>query len=225
MRLAALRYSQQSNMHARNPELIEAEATCPQSASFPRNPAQSSGGKRISELTHAAARTNPLISVITVVYNGAAQLQSTIESALRLNRDDLEYIVIAGRTARATINLAGKTSLPEFCELVRRAQFLVGNETSAIHIAAAVGTPSICLLGGGHFGRFVPYPSGMPGSSPEPVYEPMPCFGCSWNCHLPHLKGRAVPCVTAINVVAVSAAIEQVLASTARSTTAHHATA
>jgi ADP-heptose:LPS heptosyltransferase len=127
-------------------------------------------------------------------------------------KDSAVCMNIEARTANVVVNLAGKTSLPEFCELVRRAQLLIGNETSAVHIAAAVGTPSICLLGGGHFGRFVPYPSNVTGPSPEPVYEPMPCFGCNWNCHLPHIEGRAVPCVAAITVAAVSAAIERVLA-------------
>ena len=60
-------------------------------------------------------------------------------------------------------NMTGRTSLPEFVELVRGAHLLIANETSAVHIAAAVGTPSVCLLGGGHFDRFMPYPVSLNG--------------------------------------------------------------
>lgn len=47
------------------------------------------------------------------------------------------------------LNLAGKTSLVELVEVIRGAKMLVGNDSSAIHIAAATGTPSVCIHGGG----------------------------------------------------------------------------
>jgi ADP-heptose:LPS heptosyltransferase len=79
----------------------------------------------------------------------------------------------------------------------------VGNETSATHIAVAVGTPSICLLGGGHFGRFVPYPDGVGGTIPVPVHHAMDCFGCDWHCTQPHRDGDPAPCIAAIAVDSV----------------------
>lgn len=124
---------------------------------------------------------------------------------------------IALHASSPTINLAGETSLPEFCELVRGARLLIGNETSAIHIAAAVGTPSVCLLGGGHFGRFVPYPASYTGTPPLAVYEGMSCFGCNWNCHLPFAKGDATPCVAAVEVASVTQAIAQIVGASAQS--------
>jgi cellulose synthase/poly-beta-1,6-N-acetylglucosamine synthase-like glycosyltransferase len=47
----------------------------------------------------------PLISIISVVYNGAEGLPSTIESVLRQERDDLEYIVIDGGSTDCTVEL------------------------------------------------------------------------------------------------------------------------
>ena len=69
------------------------------------NRAHGHGGKRVSEPALATMRGAPLISVITVVYNGAAQLQSTIESALQLERDDLEYIVVDGGSTDGTLDV------------------------------------------------------------------------------------------------------------------------
>lgn len=42
--------------------------------------------------------------------------------------------------------------------MLSNAVMLLSNDTSAIHIAAAVGTKTICITKGVHFGRFVPYP-------------------------------------------------------------------
>lgn len=105
------------------------------------------------------------------------------------------------------VDLTGRTSLVEFVEIVRSARFLIGNETSAVHIAAATDTPSVCLLGGGHFNRFAPYPSKITGRKPLPVYELMSCYGCNWHCTLPHREAGPVPCVESIQVEAVLAGV------------------
>ena len=123
---------------------------------------------------------------------------------------------VAAQSEAATINLAGRTSLAEFCEVVRNAELLVGNDTSAIHIAAVVGTPSVCIFGGGHFGRFLPYPASAGALAPVAVFERMPCFGCGFHCYMPHVDGQALPCVGAVSVAAVRAAMERVQASDAR---------
>ena len=101
------------------------------------------------------------------------------------------------------INLAGKTSLAELVELIRPARLLIANETSAVHIATAVGTPTVCITGGGHFGRFVPYPAHLPGIKPTLASYPMPCFNCNWVCHQPHEPSGPVPCIQAISVALV----------------------
>ena len=111
-----------------------------------------------------------------------------------------EYQLCADLAAAPTqpvVNMAGKTSLSEAVEIIRKAEFLVGNETSAIHIASAVDTPSICILGGGHFGRFVPYQYKREqfDTTPVPVFHPMDCYGCNWICTQPHEAGQAVKLV------------------------------
>ena len=55
-------------------------------------------------------------------------------------------------------NYTGQTTLSELTCLLAKSQILISNETGTVHIANAVGTPTVCILGGGHFGRFVPYP-------------------------------------------------------------------
>jgi ADP-heptose:LPS heptosyltransferase len=59
----------------------------------------------------------------------------------------------------APIDLTGRTPLPELVGLIAQAKILVSNETSAVHMAAAVGTRAVCISNGHQFGRFSPYPA------------------------------------------------------------------
>ena len=120
---------------------------------------------------------------------------------------------IAVSTTCQTQNMAGKTSLNDLVEVIREAEFLVGNDTSAVHIASAVGTPSICIVGGGHFGRFVPYgkESRRTGVPPLPVFHTMDCFWCNWQCTQPYEPGQAVPCIAKIEVAQVLEGVTKVL--------------
>ena len=110
-------------------------------------------------------------------------------------------------------NWAGRTSLPEMVRLVADARLVVSNETSAVHIAAALGTPAVSITGGGHFGRFVPYRAELPVTQPLPVTasHPMPCFGCNWACIYPVPPGQPTPCIAGITAETVWQAVEAAL--------------
>ena len=101
------------------------------------------------------------------------------------------------------LNLAGITSLSDFVEIARHAQLLISNETSAVHIAAAVGIQSVCITGGGHFGRFVPYPQNSVKKNPLIAVQKMPCFNCNWVCTQTYDKNESVPCINSISIDSV----------------------
>lgn len=103
------------------------------------------------------------------------------------------------------ISLAGNTSLPQLATVLAGAALLVSNETSAVHMAAALGVPSICITGGGHYGRFVPYKVEQFAQGPLPLIaaKQMPCFGCDWKCKFHPAKGKPMPCVEDVPVDAV----------------------
>ena len=44
------------------------------------------------------------------------------------------------------------------CELIGGADLLISGDTAAIHIAALLGKPAICIAKGDLYGRFIPYP-------------------------------------------------------------------
>jgi len=107
---------------------------------------------------------------------------------------------VTQKTTASCLNLAGKTSLLELAELIRNARLLIGNETSAVHFAAAVSTPAVCILGGGHYGRFMPYPDHVEGFKPVPAIHEMSCFNCNWHCNQAHDPSGPAPCVSQISV-------------------------
>jgi ADP-heptose:LPS heptosyltransferase len=96
-------------------------------------------------------------------------------------------------------NLIGKTSIPQLVELIGNAALVIANETSAIHIAAATQTKAVCILGGGHFGRFAPYPKYIK-SGPVCVYEKMECYHCNWNCIFKTAKDEPYPCISNVSL-------------------------
>ncbi len=81
------------------------------------------------------------------------------------------------RAGTKSVDLSGKTTILQSAAVLRRCRLAVGAETGLAHICCAVGTPNVILLGGGHFGRFMPY---SPLSSIASL--PLECFGCNWNC-------------------------------------------
>lgn len=97
-------------------------------------------------------------------------------------------------------NLSGKTKLPELAKLLSLASLYIGNETGALHMASAVGTSTVCLLGGGHYGRFFPYPAWKEGAENIAVTHKMDCFNCNWKCQYKTKKGETVPCIKNIKV-------------------------
>lgn len=111
-------------------------------------------------------------------------------------------------------NVAGRTTLSEFCALVAQADLLIGNESSGIHLAAASGTPSVCIQGGGHYGLFVPYrfetQEGAV-SFPKVVTHNMKCFGCNWRCRYLLKKGNPAPCISKISTETVWAEVHNLI--------------
>ncbi|MGA1869476.1 MAG: glycosyltransferase family 9 protein [bacterium] len=76
-----------------------------------------------------------------------------------------------------SLNLSGRTTIPQMAEILRRCTVYLGSDSAGAHIACAVNTPNVVILGGGHFGRFIPY-------SPltSAVCLPLACYRCNWRC-------------------------------------------
>ena len=129
-----------------------------------------------------------------------AEVIDTIPSSFKIvlsgagNGDDERASIISKKVknSQRIINMVNKTSVKDLVSWIANATFVVGNDSAAVHIAAATRVPSVCILPGAHFMRFVPYPQGTlinDNYLPHPVYSPMSCFGCGYHCIHP-IQGR-----------------------------------
>ena len=96
--------------------------------------------------------------------------------------------------------LAGRTTLPELAEVLRRASLAVTTDTGAMHLAAALGTPVAAL-----FGPTAPWRTGPFGNGHEIVRLEMECSPCfKRQCPEPR-------CLLDLPVAMVEAACEKIL--------------
>ncbi|MBF0555457.1 MAG: glycosyltransferase [Nitrospirae bacterium] len=98
-------------------------------------------------------------------------------------------------------NLTGKTTLRQTAAIIRRSRHLLSSDSAAAHIATAVGTQNVVVLGGGHFGRFFPY-----SKLTTAVCLPLECYGCGWRCRFEEKF-----CITAIDPALIARAMESSL--------------
>lgn len=120
---------------------------------------------------------------------------------------------IAAALRGQAIDLTGQTDLLALVAIIHRAHLVLGNDSAAGHIAAALGTSSVVVVGGGHWGRFFPYDpaDAVVRAIPRVVSVPMPCFGCNWVCRYTSRQTAPFPCIKAITADLVIAVVEDVL--------------
>ncbi len=99
---------------------------------------------------------------------------------------------------RKFINLTGKTDLIELAAVLKMSTFYFGVDTSAMHLAAAVQTPVIGLVGGGHFSRVYPY--GDAGVNRFIYDKNMRCMKDQWRCAEINGLDKVAPCINSITV-------------------------
>ena len=98
-------------------------------------------------------------------------------------------------------NLVGQTTLSGYIEIIAAATIVISNESSAYHIALAFKRPVLCLVGGGHYGLFAPYPwLAQTNGLSIVVKNELECFGCNWKCKFQREPGGAFRCVATIDV-------------------------
>lgn len=101
--------------------------------------------------------------------------------------------------------LVGETPLPELIELLRGAQVVLGTDTGPLHLAVAVGTPSVSVFGPSSVARFGPWG--------DPARHLAVSAG--WSCPRCEDLSKARPpgcgCMLAVEPGAVLAALAEVL--------------
>jgi len=113
------------------------------------------------------------------------------------------------------IDLSGRTDLPQLLDLIKHAALMVTNDTGPAHLGIALGCPTVVIVGGGHFGSFVPYPAAAAPANARFVHQRMECYHCFWRCHKRASLYEVFPCVGEIGEEKVWRECESLLAAAA----------
>lgn len=111
---------------------------------------------------------------------------------------------VASLATSKPVVLAGQVPLRTFAAIVKKAALFVGNDSGAMHIAAAVGTPVVAL-----FGPSNPAEWGPRGSRVEVIYKDVDCRVCFH----PTCERGEQNCMRLISVEEVSAAASRMVRS------------
>jgi ADP-heptose:LPS heptosyltransferase len=103
-----------------------------------------------------------------------------------------------------------RTSLPQLLDLMKNAAATISNDTGPAHLSIALGTPTVVLTGGGHFGSFVPYAPETTPPTARFVHQEMDCYHCFWRCTRKRDRRDSFPCVGEIPAETVLKALGEV---------------
>jgi len=130
----------------------------------------------------------------------------------RPNRDTGQDPARALAGKDGVIDLTGETSLPALLDLMRHARAVLSNDSGPAHLSIALGTPTVVVVGGGHFGCFFPYPDGVAPPNARFAYQRMDCYHCFWRCLKRETKYDVFPCISAVGEDEVWRHLEDLLA-------------
>lgn len=128
-----------------------------------------------------------------------------------------DALIKTSRTADRSINMCGTTGLMELAGLIKGAEFVITNDTSALHFAAAANTPSICIFGPWELGRILPYEADITNGRCAPImcYKDMPCKNCYKNiteeCQKNITKNNRFLCIEKVETNDVIKKVEHLL--------------
>jgi ADP-heptose:LPS heptosyltransferase len=134
--------------------------------------------------------------------------------------DWVDKIALEQFAPAESTDLLGRTTLTELIALISQAQLVVTNDSGAVHLAATLAVPVVCIAGGGIVGRYVPYPAAdAADTNPVTVMvdQPMDCFDCGWRCRFDLREGAPAPCVERVQCERVLTAVVDQLGRSAAS--------
>lgn len=176
----------------------------------------SSGYKSLSNVSsNKQHNLNPKNHIVVAPFSSYEShswaLEKYFELINLLSKDYKVYIL--GDTLKSLKNINGnknvinkinKTTIVEALEIIAQSLFFVGNDSGLTHIALKFRVPLLGIIGGGNFGRYLPYNES---TTTRFVYHKLDCYNCEWYC-----KYQQPLCLQNITVDEVFSECEEILA-------------
>ncbi len=103
------------------------------------------------------------------------------------------------------------STFADLAPLLGAARLVISVDTALMHLAVAVGAPTLCLASAAYVGEIVPYDLAITPANAHFVYHSTPCEGCLGACVLPAEDG-VFPCVARLDGDAVIAKVRELTA-------------
>jgi len=118
----------------------------------------------------------------------------------------------------AAQSLAGRASLQVSAAVLELADLFIGNDAGPMHLAAAVGTPTVAIFGLSNAAAWGPYTGNHPERRAIVVKQDLPCMPCFYRGHsLGTPEGCATrDCLATLDVDPVAVAARRLLRETGR---------
>jgi ADP-heptose:LPS heptosyltransferase len=178
----------------------------------------------MGEVDHLANIQNQVLPIVGLFPGATSELRqwcpNNFGDFAKLMGKNYQYVIFGGqadkklaslveRSIRATVknanivNLVGETTLRELVKSIISCDLFVGMETSGLHMAIAAGIPTVGIVGGGHYGRFVPW-----GDKEKNIFlsKELGCYHCNWYC-----KNERVECIQDVMPLEVATAAKKLL--------------
>ena len=115
-------------------------------------------------------------------------------------------------------SLAGKGTIQVTAAALELIDLFIGNDAGPMHLAAAVGTPTVAIFGLSNSDAWGPYTGNKPGSKAIVVKQDLPCMPCFYHGHdLGTPEGCATrDCLATLGVDPVAVAARRLLRETGK---------
>lgn len=116
------------------------------------------------------------------------------------------------------LSLAGKSTLQVTAAALELADLFIGNDAGPMHIATAMGTPTVAIFGLSNWQAWGPYTGNKAGQKAIVVKQDLPCMPCFYRGHLLGTpEGCATrDCLTTLDIGPVAAAARRLLHETGK---------
>ena len=114
---------------------------------------------------------------------------------------------VTGRVGAGATSLAGRLSVGAFVALLARAEAVVSNDTGPVHLASALGVPTLAV-----FGPNTPVLYGPLAAGSRAFYRALPCSPCLTTTNYRSSRCRIHTCTASIPAGEVAGALERLLA-------------
>lgn len=123
--------------------------------------------------------------------------------AITGSKQECELSQAVAKGCRNALDLAGTLTIRQFAAVVAQAEALIGNDSAPIHLAAAVGTPTVAI-----FGPSKPNETAPRGERHRAVWSD--CPDRDW-CDENRCYNGSESCLDAVSVEMVTAAVSELL--------------